>query len=157
MDIVISSSCQRRFWRCITAITNAGITPIAIWWRFIVTVTTRYMEAVVIVRSGMVLMTKAVLLEEPCARKPACTVLRTSGGSDPFAEFNCSLRGAVLWRKVSFGTQSERGSRFVALMLTVFLGCQQQRNALIYLTACCRPSLPIGQFLHLPPKLQVQL
>ena len=48
------------------------------------------MEAVVIVRTGMVLMTKAVLLEEPCARKPACTVLQTSGGSDPFAEFNNS-------------------------------------------------------------------
>jgi hypothetical protein len=84
-------------------------------------------------------MTKAVLLEEPCARKPACTVLQTSGGIAPSAEFNCSLRGAVLWRKVSFGTQSEQGSRFVALMLTVFLGCQQQqRNVLAYLTACCQ-------------------
>ena len=97
------------------------------------------MEAVVIVRSGMVRMTKADLLEEPCARKPACTVLQTSGGSDPFAEFNRSLRGAVWWRKVSFGTQSERGSRFVASMLTVLLSCQlQQRNALAYLTACCQ-------------------
>jgi transposase len=50
-----------------------------------------------------------------------------------------SLRGAVLWRKVSFGTQSESGSRFVASMLTVLMSCQQQqRNALAYLTACCR-------------------
>jgi transposase len=50
-----------------------------------------------------------------------------------------SLRRAVLWRKVSFGTQSERGSRFVASMLTVLLSCQQQqRNALTYLTACCQ-------------------
>ena len=50
-----------------------------------------------------------------------------------------SLRPAVLWRKVSFGTQSERGSRFVASMLTVLLSCQQQhRNALAYLTACCQ-------------------
>ena len=50
-----------------------------------------------------------------------------------------SLRGAVLWRKVSFGTQSERGSRFVASMLTVLMSCQQQhRNALAYLTASCR-------------------
>ena len=81
-------------------------------------------------------MTKAVLLEEPCARKPACTVLQTNEGSDPFAEFNRSLRGAVLWRKVSFGTQSARGSRFVASMLTVLLSCQQQqRNALAYLPA----------------------
>jgi transposase len=50
-----------------------------------------------------------------------------------------SLRGAVLWRKVSFGTQSERGSRFVASLLTVLMSCQQQgRNTLRYLTACCR-------------------
>ena len=50
-----------------------------------------------------------------------------------------SLRSAVLWRKVSFGTQSERGSRFVASLLTVLLSCQQQkRNALAYLTACCQ-------------------
>jgi transposase len=50
-----------------------------------------------------------------------------------------SLRSAVLWRKVSFGTQSERGSRFVASILTVLMSCQQQhRNALAYLTACCR-------------------
>ena len=50
-----------------------------------------------------------------------------------------SLRGAVLWRKVSFGTQSARGSRFVASMLMVLMSCQQQkRNALTYLTACCR-------------------
>jgi transposase len=50
-----------------------------------------------------------------------------------------SLRGAVLWRKVSFGTQSARGSRFVASILTVLLSCQQQkRNALAYLTTCCQ-------------------
>ena len=50
-----------------------------------------------------------------------------------------SLRHGVLWRKVSFGTQSERGSRFVASMLTVLMSCQQQkRNALAYLTACCQ-------------------
>jgi transposase len=49
------------------------------------------------------------------------------------------LRPAVLWRKVSYGTQSERGSRFVASMLTVLMSCQQQRrNALAYLTACCQ-------------------
>jgi transposase len=50
-----------------------------------------------------------------------------------------SLRSAVLWRKVSFGTQSARGSRFVASMLTVLMSCpQQQRNALSYLTTCCQ-------------------
>jgi hypothetical protein len=84
-------------------------------------------------------MTKADLLEEPCAGQLACTVLQTSGGIAPSAEFNRSLRGAVLWRKVSFGTQSERGSRFVASMLTLVMSCQQQkRNVLGYLTACCQ-------------------
>jgi transposase len=29
------------------------------------------------------------------------------------------LRHAVIWRKLSFGTQSARGSRFVETMLTV--------------------------------------
>jgi hypothetical protein len=33
-------------------------------------------------------MTRADPLEEPCAGQLACTVLQTSGGSDPFAEFN---------------------------------------------------------------------
>ena len=32
-------------------------------------------------------MTRADPLEEPCAGQLACTVLQTSGGSDPFAEF----------------------------------------------------------------------
>jgi len=99
VGIVISSSCQRRFWKSITAISSAGITPYAIWWRFTVTVTTRYTGAVAINRIGSVLMTRAVPLEEPCAGQLACTVLQTSGGSDPFAEFNRSLRHPVQWRK----------------------------------------------------------
>jgi transposase len=50
-----------------------------------------------------------------------------------------SLRHGVLWRKVSLGTQSQRGSRFVASRLTVLMSCQQQqRNAFAYLTACCQ-------------------
>jgi transposase len=49
-----------------------------------------------------------------------------------------SLRHAVQWRKVSYGTQSEKGSRFVAHVLTVLATCQQQRrNVLAYLTTCC--------------------
>ena len=119
VDIVGSSSCRRRFWKCITVISNAEITPIAIWWRFIVTVTTRYTEAVVIVRKGMVLLTKAVLLEEPCARKPACTVLQTSGGSDPFAEFNRALRPAVIARKVSQCSKNARGAQTLAAFTSV--------------------------------------
>ena len=85
-----SSSYQRRFSRCIIALSNAVTTPTALWWRSTVTVTTSYTGAVGISHIGMVLMTKADPLEEPCARKLACTVLQTSEGSDPFAEFNNS-------------------------------------------------------------------
>lgn len=40
-----------------------------------------------------------------------------------------SLRHAVIWRKLSFGTQSARGSRFVETMLTVIESCRQQRRS----------------------------
>jgi len=39
-----------------------------------------------------------------------------------------SLRHAVIWRKLSFGTQSAGGSRFVETMLTVIETCRQQRR-----------------------------
>jgi transposase len=39
-----------------------------------------------------------------------------------------SLRHAVIWRKLSFGTQSVAGSRFVETMLAVIESCRQQRR-----------------------------
>ena len=49
-----------------------------------------------------------------------------------------ALRPAVLWRKGSFGTQSEGGARFVERLLTVTATCRQQgRSVLDYLTAVC--------------------
>src|SRR5439155_4870005 len=49
-----------------------------------------------------------------------------------------ALRPAVLWRKGSFGTQSEPGSQFVARMLSVAASCRQQRRSLLdYLTEVC--------------------
>jgi transposase len=39
-----------------------------------------------------------------------------------------SLRHAVIWRKLSFGTQSARGSRFVERMLSVIETCRQQKR-----------------------------
>jgi len=49
------------------------------------------------------------------------------------------LRHAGLWRKSSYGTQSQQGSRFVEAILTVVTSCQQQeRDLLGSLTACCR-------------------
>lgn len=47
-----------------------------------------------------------------------------------------ALRHAVIWRKLSFGTQSGGGSRFVETMLTVIETCRQQsRNVFAYVTA----------------------
>jgi transposase len=47
-----------------------------------------------------------------------------------------SLRHAVIWRKLSFGTQSAGGSRFVETMLTVIETCRQQdRNVFEHVTA----------------------
>lgn len=47
-----------------------------------------------------------------------------------------ALRPAVIWRKLSFGTQSAGGSRFVETILTVVETCHRQsRNSFDYLTA----------------------
>ena len=47
-----------------------------------------------------------------------------------------SLRHGVIWRKLSFGTQSERGDRFVETMLTVIETCRKQgRSVLGFVTA----------------------
>jgi hypothetical protein len=48
-----------------------------------------------------------------------------------------ALRHAVIWRRISGGTDSVEGSRFVERMLTVVATCRQQgRNVLDYLTEC---------------------
>ena len=47
-----------------------------------------------------------------------------------------ALRHAVIWRKLSLGTQSAGGSRFVETMLTVIETCRQQsRNVFTYVTS----------------------
>lgn len=47
-----------------------------------------------------------------------------------------ALRTAVIWRKLSFGTKSAKGSRFVETILTVVETCRKQsRNSFDYLTA----------------------
>ena len=46
-------------------------------------------------------------------------------------------RHAVIWRRISGGTDSTQGSRFVERMLTVVATCRQQgRNVLDYLSSC---------------------
>jgi transposase len=39
-----------------------------------------------------------------------------------------ALRQAVIWRKLSFGTQSSAGSRFVERLLTVMETCRRQKR-----------------------------
>jgi hypothetical protein len=47
-----------------------------------------------------------------------------------------ALRPAVIWRKLSFGTQSASGSRFVETILTVVETCHRQsRSSFQYLTS----------------------
>ena len=48
------------------------------------------------------------------------------------------LRAFVLWRKRSFGSQSERGNRFAERLMTVaHTARKQKRDVLTFLTACC--------------------
>jgi len=48
------------------------------------------------------------------------------------------IRAFVLWRKRSFGTQSERGNTFAENLMTVaYTARKQQRNVLAFLSACC--------------------
>ena len=57
-----------------------------------------------------------------------------------------AVRHAVCWRKTSFGTDSERGSRFVERILTVVATCRQQDRGVLdflvqALNATTKPSL----------------
>ena len=69
-------------------------------------------------------MTRVRSTEEPCAAKVARTVLETSGGSDPLAEFNRALRFAVLWRKSMQGTYNAKGDRWVERILSLRETCR---------------------------------
>jgi transposase len=82
----------------------------------------------------------AATCRELLAREAALwTFVRVEGVEPTNNGAERQLRHAVQWRKTSYGTQSERGSRFVAHILTVVASCQQQgRSVLVYLTACCQ-------------------
>jgi len=82
----------------------------------------------------------AATCRELLAREAALwTFVRVEGIDPTNNAAERQLRHAVQWRKASYGTQSEKGSRFVAHILTVVASCRQQRrNVLTYLTACCQ-------------------
>lgn len=76
-----------------------------------------------------------ILQVEPCL----WTFARKAGVEPTNNNAERALRRAVMWRKKSFGTQSESGSRFVEGILTVVTTLRQQgRDVLDYLTAVCR-------------------
>ena len=51
------------------------------------------------------------------------------------------LRAFVLWRKRSFGSQSDRGNRFAERVMTICHTARKQgRDVLSFLTACCEAS-----------------
>jgi transposase len=106
---------------------------------------------------------KQTLLEGsrcPCA-KTAATCFELLKVEEGLWSFSCvegvaptnnaaerALRHAVIWRRISGGTDSVHGSRFVERMLTVVATCRQQgRNVLDHLTCCfeahrCGQTLP---------------
>jgi transposase len=58
-----------------------------------------------------------------------------------------ALRGAVLWRKRSFGAHSAEGNRFVERILSVSVTCrQQQRDLLTFVTEAV-----VAHWAGLPP------
>jgi transposase len=82
----------------------------------------------------------AAVCRELLALEPALwTFARVEGVEPTNNAAERALRHAVQWRKTSFGTESEGGSRFVENILTVVATCRQQaRGVLEYLTACCQ-------------------
>jgi transposase len=71
-----------------------------------------------------------------------------------------ALRHGVIYRKLSGGTESETGSRFVERMLSVVATCRQQGvNVLDYLARCYRAQLdgrPVPSLLPVAPTIQAE-
>ncbi len=64
-----------------------------------------------------------------------------------------ALRRAVLWRRKSFGTQSQLGSRFVERILTVVATLRQQRRSVLdYLKTACAIKMTVQNI----PELNLQ-
>ena len=67
-------------------------------------------------------------------------------------------RHAVIWRRISGGTDSAAGSRFVERMLTVVATCRQQgRNVLDSLTSCFEAARSGQAIPSLLPETQPQV
>lgn len=77
------------------------------------------------------------------AHKPALWTFLEHEGVEPTNNHGeLEIRDFVLWRKRSFGTQSERGNLFAERLMTVARTARKQkRDVLAFLTACCRARL----------------
>jgi len=91
-------------------------------------------------------MAKEILTHEPAL----WTFVYAEGVEPTNNRAERALRNAVIWRKISFGTDSERGSRYVERILTVIATLKQQRRHVLgFLTAACKAALDDRQ----PPSL----
>src|SRR5512147_2065050 len=86
------------------------------------------------------------------------TFVRVEGIEPTNNDAERALRHGVIYRKLSGGTDSEHGSRFVERMLTVVATCRQQNiNVLDYLTRCYQAHLdsrPIPSLIPTSPAAQ---
>ena len=70
------------------------------------------------------------------------TITRVEGVEPTNNAAERALRHAMIWRRISGGTDSEVGSRFVERLLTVVATCRQRGlDVLGYLTTCLRARL----------------
>jgi len=86
--------------------------------------------------------TAATCLELLARERALWTFVRVGGIEPTNNSAERPLRRAVLWRRRSFGTQSEAGSQFVERILTTVTTLRQQRrDVLDYLTASCTAAI----------------
>jgi transposase len=73
-------------------------------------------------------------------RAALCTFVERAGVEPTNNHAERELRAFVLWRRRSFGSQSERGDRFAERMMTIAHTAREQgRSVLDFLVACATP------------------
>jgi transposase len=95
------------------------------------------------------------LCQELLKREAALwTFLRVAGVEPTNNAAERALRHAVIWRKLSRGTASAKGSRYVATILSVVATCRQQaKNVLTFVTTCCQAAVAKTPLPSLLPQL----
>ncbi len=119
-------------------------------------------------KEDMKLWFKAGIIHEDCQNKTKATCMDFYNRFDMLWVFvykenieptnnaaEQGLRHGVIWRKLSYGTQSEIGERFVERVMTVVETLKRQaRNSFDYFTTCFREFIRGG---HSPPVLASDL